>query len=110
MKRPTKVRVNGAEFKIKYRKFAESEKALGLCRYKEARLEIATGQTQFDTKDTVLHEILHAILSKQGHSGRCFENALEEKYVNPIATGVIGILQDNPELARWLIEPIKKGA
>jgi Zn-dependent peptidase ImmA (M78 family) len=108
MKRPSRVRVGGHEFTIRYRKFADKEKALGLCIYKDARVEIATGQTPFDTRDTVLHEIMHALLAKQGHVGSCFKNETEERYVNALASGVVGVLQDNPELAKWLIEPLTK--
>lgn len=104
--RPRRVRINGEEFAIRYRKFLAKEKAVGLCRYQESRLEIATGQTEFNTRDTVLHEIIHAILVKQGHTGSCFEDETEERYVNAIASGVIGVLQDNPEFAQWLVEPL----
>jgi hypothetical protein len=108
VKRPRRVRIGGEEFAIRFRKFTDADKAVGLCIYKESRLEIATGQTPFNERDTVLHEIMHGILVKQGHTGKCFANSTEERYVNPLASGVIGVLQDNPELARWLIEPLSK--
>lgn len=103
MKRPSKVRVNGETFRIRYRTFTEKEGNVGTCLHKDSVLEIATGQTPFNTRDTVLHEIMHALLVKQGHTGKCFESVTEERYVNALATGVIGVLHDNPELAAWLI-------
>jgi hypothetical protein len=102
------VRVNGEEFSIRYRKFAVKEQTLGQCVYREARIEVATGQTPFNARDTLLHEIMHAILVKQGHIGGCFKDSTEEKYVNALATGVMGVLQDNPDVARWLVEPLGK--
>lgn len=104
--RPTKVRVNGEDFSIKYRRFEDKEKAVGQLLYKKSKIEIATGQTPLNVKDTVLHEIMHAILVKQGHIGGCFEDETEEKYVNALSTGIVGVLQDNPELAEWLIEQV----
>ena len=104
--RPERVRINGEEFAVVFRRFLAKEKALGTCDYKKSLIEIATGQTPVNTRDTVLHEIMHGILVKQGHVGSCFDNdSTEERYVNALATGVIGVLQDNPDLARWLIEP-----
>jgi len=103
--RPKRVRINGEEFAIRYRRFKVSEKALGVCLYQHSRLEIATPQTAVNLRDTVLHEIMHAILAKQGHTGSCFDSdETEERYISALATGVIGVLQDNPELAAWLIE------
>ncbi len=102
--RPRKVRVNGEDFSIRYRRFEDKEKAVGQLLYQKSRIEVATGQSSINTRDTLLHEIMHAILVKQGHIGGCFEDSTEEKYVNALATGVIGVLQDNPDLALWLIE------
>lgn len=58
----------------------------------------------FELKDAVLHECMHAILHQQGYTN---EYEAEEAYVRPLATGIIALFQDNPELAAWLTEPIK---
>ena len=109
MRAPQRVRINGEQFSIRFRKFSpkESLTSCGLMHYDESRIEVASGQTPFNMKDTLLHEIMHAILAKQGHCGGCFDRtSTEEKYVLALATGVMGVLQDNPDLAQWLIEPL----
>lgn len=104
--RPRRVRINGEDFAIRYRKFRPAEHAIGQCQYKKALIEVSSEQTPFNTRDILLHEIMHALLVKQGHVGQCFDNySTEEKYVNALASGVVSVLQDNTELALWLIEP-----
>ena len=77
--------------------------ACGLTHYDTARIDIATGLDPFDTRDTALHECFHAILARHG-----FERTVEqeESFVNPLATELIGVFQDNPEFAQWLSEPL----
>ena len=107
--RPRRIRINGADFAVRFRKFTTREGKMGICLHKPARLEIATGMTPFDQRDTMLHEVMHALLVKQGHTGSCFDkDETEEKYVNALATGIVGVLQDNPDFAQWLIEPLKE--
>lgn len=77
----------------------------GECDYGPAILRIRAGMSQFDRKDTVLHEIMHAILHMQGREN---DPAVEETFVRPLATGIIGVMQDNPELAAWLAAPIRR--
>lgn len=79
--------------------------ASGLCRYEQAVIDCVTKQTPFNARDTLLHETFHAILAQQGRT--TFGNEEEELYVRALATGLMGVLQDNPEFAEWLIEPIQ---
>lgn len=53
-----------------------------------------------EKKDTVLHEVMHAILTLQG---RTYGGEVEELYVRSLATGLVGVLRTNPEFAQWLI-------
>lgn len=59
----------------------------------------------FDLKDTVLHEVLHAIRQSQG---REYGGEVEEDYVRSLATGLTVVLRDNPEFAKWLISHPRK--
>jgi hypothetical protein len=52
--------------------------------------------------DTVLHEILHAILFQMAV---LLPPDVEEQFVRSAATGLYAVLQDNPQLAKWLIQP-----
>lgn len=75
----------------------------GECDYDKAVIKVRDGLNDFSRKDTLLHEIMHAILHQQGRNDDPEE---EERYVRALATGVIAVFQDNPRLAAWLAAPI----
>lgn len=100
MKRPDALRVNGRVFKVRYCPASAMPDAMGLCHFDKSLLEIRTGQSPLDLRDTLLHELLHALRFTQG---REYGGEVEEDYVRSIATGLVGVLQDNPEFAKWLI-------
>jgi hypothetical protein len=105
MRRPSRVRIAGRDWRFRYRK-QEHMDALGLTHFAKGLIDIATGMDAFDTRDTVLHEVMHALLAQQGYTTHGDE--VEESFVRPLATGLIGVFQDNPELAEWFIERITK--
>ena len=62
------------------------------------RINILDGQEPIEEVDTVLHEILHAL---------CWLLVLdlgdqEENVVARLATGLVAVLQDNPDLGAYL--------
>lgn len=96
---PKTLKVNGRVFQLKLKAATRMPDALGLCYTDKGLIEIRKGQDPHELRDTVLHELCHAILSTQG---REYGAELEELYVRALATGLIGVFQDNPELASWL--------
>lgn len=101
MRRPLSVRVNGRDYKIRRLPIEDS----GECDYNKAVITASSHLDPFDLRDAVLHEVMHAVLYQQGR-----ENAgpVEELYVRALATGIVGVFQDNPQFAAWLAEPIKR--
>lgn len=97
---PRALRVNGRTVRLVARQEARMPSAYG--RWHESRhlIEYRTRMPNDIKRDTVLHEVMHAIRSLQGRESG---GAVEEDYVRSIATGLIGVLDDNPEFARWLI-------
>lgn len=79
----------------------------GLCDNVKGVITVIPNIDEFSERDTVLHEIMHAILYQQDNH-RPDDQSLEESFVRPLATGIIAVLQDNPQLAQWLIAPIKE--
>lgn len=63
------------------------------------RITIHPGQTLRNEQDTVLHEVMHAVLRQQGRP----YSAVEERYVTALATGLLGVLHDNPALTKYLM-------
>lgn len=102
MKPPSHLNIKGKPWKVRIVSRDKIGGALGECNYAESRLSVATKQSPFDTRDTLLHESLHAMLH-----GVQWEKTVEEeeKYVLDLATGLTSLLRDNPELVRWLVEP-----
>lgn len=101
---PKSIRLGGKEWRVKRKRRVDSEGSCGECDYATSTLSVATGLSPFDLKDTLLHETIHAILAQHTQWVRTVEE--EEAYVLAIATGITGVLQDNPEFAKWLIAPI----
>jgi hypothetical protein len=77
------------------------DNALGLCHRSLARIDIATGQTPWEERDTVLHELGHAVLKAQG---REYAGRQEELYVQALATGFLHLFRDNPDLVKYLFK------
>lgn len=98
---PNTLKVNGRNITIKYLKAERLPGACGLFKSQRSLIEISKDQEPQELRDTVLHEILHAILHTQG---REYGGELEEVYVRALATGLLGVFQDNPELHQWLIQ------
>lgn len=98
---PDTIRVLGREYQLKTDQSLSNEGILGDCNnvFQVIRVEPHQGPTEF--ADSVLHEVLHAIL----HAMRLgLADKTEEKVVLALATGIIGVLQDNPQFAQWLIQ------
>lgn len=100
MTRPRSLRIRGRDWPVRFRPQRELKGNLGLTHYDSGRLEVATRQSPFDSRDTLLHETLHAVLAGTNHG---FPIETEEVFVGAIATGLLGVLHDNPELAQWLL-------
>lgn len=106
MKRPHSIRIGGQAWCVRSLPESKMDESSGLCHYDTAVIDLATLQTPFNVRDTLLHETFHAILASQGRTS--FGNDEEELYVRALATGLMGVLQDNPQFAQWLVEPLTK--
>lgn len=105
MSPPTSLRIGGRQWSVEYPAALE-DGAAGSCTYEAAELAARKDLVEFEKRDAVLHESMHAILYMQGHTS--YGNAQEERFVRSLSTGLIGVLQDNPEFAKWLIAKIQK--
>jgi hypothetical protein len=97
--RPEVVRVFGRNFYITYTGIEGGMTNLGLTHYNESLVNIREDQRPIEEKDTLLHEFIHVI----DHIMEC---ELEERQVTILAHGLIGIFQDNPEFARYIIDEV----
>lgn len=95
------IRILGRNYELKREAL---EGMAGQCDRHSGIITISPNASQFDLKDVVLHEVMHAVLYQQGAN---HAYPLEESFVRPLASGLTGVFQDNPKLARWLIQQIK---
>lgn len=93
--RPRLIRVAGRPYKVRSGKLPD---ALGLCDPNTGTITLARHTDRFSEQDTVLHETMHAVLRQQG---RPYTEA-EEEIVTALATGLLGVLHDNPRLTAYL--------
>jgi hypothetical protein len=87
--------------KEKYRVFASSVDAsphtVGLSQGNLGWVVVKTDQCFGEMQDTLLHEILHVIDYNNG-------TEMTEQQVKMTATGLLAVLKDNKEFAKWLIK------
>lgn len=98
VERPTKVRIFGRDFSIHYIPNSSlGVDRMGYCEWTKQKISVEDGLTPIEEADTVLHEVIHGLDDVMGLK-------LEEDQVKCLATGILGILQDNPEFAKYLIK------
>lgn len=94
--RPKKVRILGREYNINY---TEDLKPLGQCDVEECTIQVRTNVHPVEEADSLLHEIMHGVfyLTDVGFSAE-----QEEHVVRKLATGLIQVFMDNPNLLTYL--------
>lgn len=77
--------------------------SLGTFYHHEAKIGIAPNQTPYEEANTLLHEILHAIVYTYGLD---LKPATEELVVTKMANGLCELLIRNPKVVRYLSEAL----
>ena len=103
MKLPNKVKVGGIYYTITDKPFEIDPKgtgAWGLTDHRSCIIYIDTGVSLNQVKDTLLHEILHAIFfiyNVDTGDG-------EERVVTPTASGLVQVFEDNKPIRDFLLK------
>jgi len=97
------VKIGGILYRVEYiERLLNQEKAVklnGHILYNPCLIMVESENDEQMQKITVLHEILHGILT---HAG--IEDDFE-KQVEILAYGLFGVIQDNPDLMDWIRGP-----
>jgi Zn-dependent peptidase ImmA (M78 family) len=108
---PTTVIVGHARYTLRYEKeLASIAGANGTCGEDVQSILIDPQMGKDMERDTVLHELLHAVFhlydvrSSLPEDGDGDVKKLEERVVRPLATGLLVLLRDNPKLVDYLLE------
>ena len=110
MKRPIEVWVSGLPFQVIYDAAAlglkamdeRAEPALGHCDYSTLTMVVDDRMPEPKIRDTLFHEILHAIWHTTGLTSRVGTEISEEEVVAAMATEIVHVLRVNDDLAAYL--------
>lgn len=75
----------------------------GACVYNHQTIFLSTNQHAERAGDTLLHEVLHAIWDVAGFD--VMPDLHEESIVRGMATMLSAVLRDNPQFAKFVLEP-----
>ena len=92
------LRILGRDYRIHYvppTGFQPME--IGLCDNSTQTISIGLNQTPIEATDTFVHEVFHAIDFLTGLD-------MTEHQVRHLASTFVGVLQDNPEWAAWVVQ------
>lgn len=96
MVRPTKIRILGKDYTVKYTNDAPvDDDAQGHCDYLKLRITVRDGLAQSEERSTVLHEALHCISHAMGLH-------FSESKIERLETGFYALIRDNPALVAYL--------
>lgn len=108
MKCPKRVKVGHRLFKIEFdQKIAEVGRGLGFTASDNDFILLAEVQGKSALRDTVLHELLHAIwcqtpiIQDYPDDG---EDSAGEKIISAITPYLVSVLRDNPDLVAFLLQ------
>lgn len=80
----------------------DGDAVLGMYTQRNKLIQIQTGQTHDDERETVLHEILHALEEQMNAE-------IPEAKLRQLAVGLYAALKDNPRLVDYLLEEESDG-
>lgn len=110
MNRPTQVRIGPFTWSIEYSDEAlaamddiDGKQRLGVTCERPLRIVVGVaGRPEQAIRETVVHELLHAVNLTFAVRVPEYGDDKEEEMVATLATPLLGLLQDNPGLVAWL--------
>lgn len=101
-KKLKKIDILGKTFRITYDpQLASIDAASGKCKSDLCQIWVGTESDPQQIRDTMLHEVLHAVYGEMG-LGEDIEDKYEESIVRRLATGLLYVIRHNPKLMDFL--------
>lgn len=102
MKLPDSVKVGYRTYRIEpsTRDESDNNESAGLCSHYQGLIKSQCHGLKVDCANTLLHEILHCCMDA-GQAG--LDTETEERAVTAAANHLIGVMQSNPEVIRWIM-------
>lgn len=104
---PSSVRVGTSKFPINIVEHYppdHDDNSYGLTNLPTETIYIKADQAEGQMKDTVLHEVLHAIANRGAFK---ISDESEEMMIRQIVPWLLLVIQDNPKLVAYLQEKVK---
>lgn len=102
---PSSIRIGYLDFTVTHNNSpTHSDSALGYTRKDAGHIHINEHQSKVNKVNTVIHEVLHAIVHTQGIP---INDELEEQVVNALANGLTQVIRDNPHLMQYILEQLE---
>lgn len=99
---PPHVKVGPHTYKVEVAKPSGlSHEEYGCTDIGRTTISLAPGMSASMQRDTLLHEVLHAVLDATGWAHR-LGNKKEEELVRALAPALLTFLRDNREVLRWM--------
>jgi hypothetical protein len=88
----------GREWELDYRKRSDPELdgSDGVTHFYTKKAHISDDMDKLETADTILHEIMHVVIHEMSIPFR--SQVAEEMVVRPLASGLLALLYENPEV------------
>lgn len=90
--RPTEIRILAKPYTVAPMAHGAG---MGAADHRTQSIQIAAGQGHEQERDTLLHEVIHAI-------DYALHADLEERQVHALSAGLLAVLRENPEFVEWL--------
>jgi hypothetical protein len=100
---PGAVKVGQSIYTVHRKRTLDSDDKLGLTQARKSRILISKDQSTSAARDTLLHEVLHAVCWE---SGLChvlgIEDVDEERMIRILTPALLGVIRDNTDLMDYL--------
>lgn len=98
-RKPRKVRIMGADYKIVFKRLPD---LFGKCNYTDRVIFINTDHSEAIQRESLLHELLHAILEECSEIDEAECKDREEKVIRYMSPRLFQIMCDNPRFSDYL--------
>lgn len=95
--RPDSIRIFGRVYNISYLPYSIGLQSCGSTNHPNLLMVIQEDQLPIEEADTLLHEVIHGI-------EYTMDLKLSEHQIRALATGLLGVLRDNPVFAKYIVE------
>lgn len=94
------MRIGAQRWRLRRGSLIELGDVYGVTVERELRITLSDRQAAAQLRETVLHELLHAIWSKVPLDQ---DDAEQERIIGSLSPWLLGVLRDNPELVAFLL-------